>query len=258
MKDNYLNVISLGAGKQSSYMLLNALEGKFEFKPDLAIFADTGCEPKSVYRYFNWLTNHYRKIPIITVQKGNLLQDVLNYVNGNTQRVSQLPFYLENGGIMPRQCTYDYKIAPIRKHLQKIRNGESIRLWIGISLDEMERMKTSNVKYIQNYYPLIENRIAIDNIIEWFQRKNIPTPPKSSCLICPFHSYKYWSLRKNIDDDEFEMVCDFDDRIRNYPKLKNKAYIYRMRKPLRGNNFILQQARLFPELIEECEGYCGL
>jgi len=32
-----LNVISLGAGKQSSYMLLQALEGKFEFKPDLAI-----------------------------------------------------------------------------------------------------------------------------------------------------------------------------------------------------------------------------
>lgn len=41
-----INVISLGAGKQSSYMLINALEGKFKYEPNLAIFSDTGCEPQ--------------------------------------------------------------------------------------------------------------------------------------------------------------------------------------------------------------------
>ena len=35
-----LNVISLGAGKQSSYMLINALEGKYGAKPDKVIWND--------------------------------------------------------------------------------------------------------------------------------------------------------------------------------------------------------------------------
>lgn len=34
-----LNVISLGAGKQSTYMLLTALEGKYKTKPDIAVLA---------------------------------------------------------------------------------------------------------------------------------------------------------------------------------------------------------------------------
>ena len=52
---DYFNVLSLGAGKQSSYMLLTALEGAYEYKPDIAIFADTGCEPRYVYEYLEWL-----------------------------------------------------------------------------------------------------------------------------------------------------------------------------------------------------------
>jgi hypothetical protein len=39
-------IISLGAGVQSSAMLLMALEGRFEDMPDCAIFADTQDEPK--------------------------------------------------------------------------------------------------------------------------------------------------------------------------------------------------------------------
>jgi hypothetical protein len=59
-----LNIISLGAGKQSSYMLLNALEGKYKYKPDFAIFSDTGCEPNYVYDYLRWLRPYVWEIKI--------------------------------------------------------------------------------------------------------------------------------------------------------------------------------------------------
>ena len=49
----FLNVISLGAGKQSSYMLLTALEGAYDSKPDFAIFSDTCCEPEFTYQFLN-------------------------------------------------------------------------------------------------------------------------------------------------------------------------------------------------------------
>ena len=56
----FINVISLGAGKQSSYMLLTALEGAYKFKPDLAIFSDTGCEPDYVYSYVTWIKDYVK------------------------------------------------------------------------------------------------------------------------------------------------------------------------------------------------------
>ena len=49
-----LVVISLGAGVQSSTMALMAANGELP-KPDCAIFADTGYEPKAVYTYLDFL-----------------------------------------------------------------------------------------------------------------------------------------------------------------------------------------------------------
>lgn len=255
-----LNVISLGAGKQSSYMLLQALEGKFQYKPDFAIISDTGCEPKYVYEYLDWLNGYVKEkynFDIITVTAGNILRDTLEYVAGERKRVAQLPLKLNGGGLVMRQCTFDYKIAPLRKYLQQVRNGSKIRLWIGISLDEMERMKDSNVKYIEHYYPLVSNQIRIDQIVNWFKINGMKEPGKSACLICPFHSDQYWRRFKKEFPIEFETACSFDDAIRNYPKLKSKSFLSNHRKPLREIDFTYSPS-LFPELIEECDGLCGL
>ena len=252
-----INVISLGAGKQSSYMLLEAIKGKFGTIPDMAIVSDTGCEPKYVYDYLGWLIEYVKPFPVVVVSAGDIVKDTLKYLNGETKRVAQLPLKLENGGLVMRQCTMDYKIAPLRRHLQKIRNKERIRLWIGISLDEMERQKESNVKYIEHYYPLVEHRIRIDEIVHYFNKSGLKIPGKSACLICPFHSDNYWKRFKKEFPDEFEAACKFDDKIRYYPKLKNKTYLSNHRKPLRDIDFSYQNS-LFPELIEECNGLCGL
>lgn len=255
-----INVISFGSGKQSSYMLLNALEGAYKFKPDLAIFSDTGCEPDYVYTYLDWIKNHVKErynFDIIVVSHGNILTDTIEYLEGKRKRVASLPLRLASDGIIMRQCTNDYKIAPLRRYLQNIRGKEDIRLWIGISLDEIERIKTSNVKYIQNYYPLIENRINIAEILNWYKANNYLEPMKSACLICPFHSDNYWRMFKKQYPNEFIKACDFDDAIRKYPNLKSDAYLSKHLKPLREIDFT-QQPSLFPELIEECEGLCGL
>jgi hypothetical protein len=256
----FINVISLGAGKQSSFMLLTALEGAYKFKPDFAIFSDTGCEPDYVYSYVKWLKDYVKtkyNFDIVIVSAGNIISDTLNYLEGKRSRVAQLPLFLADGGFVMRQCTNDYKIAPLRKHLQSIRNGNKIRLWIGISLDEIERIRDSSVKYIENYYPLIEKQIRIDQIINWFRENGMREPGKSACLICPFHSDNYWKVFKKQYPNEFEKACKFDDKIRNYPKLKNKAYLNDRRKPLREIDFT-QHPSLFPELIEDCHGLCGL
>lgn len=255
-----LNVISLGAGKQSSYMLLNALKNKYKYKPDFAIFSDTGCEPDYVYNYFEWIKNYVKdkyNFDIIVVSEGNLMQDVIDYIDGNRKRVASLPLRLENDGLIMRQCTYDYKIKPIRKYLQQVRNNRKIRLWIGISLDEIQRIKNSNVNYIEHCYPLINYKIRLDTIIEWYKKTGITEPMKSACLICPYHSDNYWKRFKKVFPKEFKIACNFDEKIRIYPNLKSKAYLSKHLKPLKNIDFKYENS-LFPELIEECEGLCGL
>ncbi len=70
-----LVVISLGAGVQSSTMALMAANGELP-KPDCAIFADTGYEPKAVYRYLEFLKK-VLPYPIYNVSKGNIRDDML-------------------------------------------------------------------------------------------------------------------------------------------------------------------------------------
>lgn len=258
-----LNVISLGAGKQSSYMLINALEGKFKFIPDYAVFSDTGCEPRYVYEYLEWLKKYCKEkynFEITTVSAGNLQNDIIDYLNGKKDRVAMIPLRLEDDGMVQRQCTYDYKIAPQRRFLQSIRNGKKVRFWIGISLDEIERISESPVKYIEHYFPLVESRICIDEIVNYFEVNKLPEPGKSACLICPFHSYEYWSQLRRFQQKEFQKACEFDDAIRHYPKFKKIAYLAHIGnkpKPLRDIDFS-KHPTLFPELIEECHGMCGL
>lgn len=256
-----IDIVSLGAGKQSSYMLLNALEGNFDYKPSFAIFSDTGCEPHYVYEYLEWLKKYCKEkynFDIVVVSHGNLKKDVEDYLDGKRKRVAMLPLRLSgDGGLMQRQCTMDYKISPLRKHLQKVRNKERIRLWIGISLDEIERIKNSPVKYIEHYYPLIEKRIGIDSIVNWFKINNLPEPGKSACLICPFHSWEYWAMLKRFQPKEFQEACDFDDKIRVYPNLERETYLSNRLMPLRDVDFTSPPS-LYPNLIEECHGMCGL
>lgn len=272
----YLNVVSLGAGKQSSYMLIRALKGDFGYKPNIAIFSDTGCEPKYVYEYLDWFDDYLKRnfnFSITKVSAGNLREDVEKYINGERNRVASLPLRLEKDGLINRQCTNDYKIVPLRRELQRKRkelvnewadvgidvpiNLLKIRLWIGISLDEIERMKKSNVNYIENYFPLVDNKITIDGIKEFYRANNLREPGKSACLVCPFHSDQYWRRFKKEYPEEFESACVFDDKIREYPKLNKKAFLSKHLKPLRNIDFAYQPS-LFPELIEECEGLCGL
>ena len=258
---DYFNVLSLGAGKQSSYMLLTALEGAYEYRPDIAIFADTGCEPMYVYEYLEWLIDYVKmkyEFDVVIVKKGDLVKDTIDYLDGRNSRSSAIPLFSEiSGGPINRQCTADYKIAPINKWLQEHRGKRKVRKWIGISLDEIERMKESPLKYQEHYYPLVANRIRLDEIVHWYDKQGLPEPGKSACLICPFHSHSYWQRLKKEFPEEFEMACKFDERVRQLPNMRGKTYLSRRLKPLRDVNFDYEPS-LFPELIEECHGLCGL
>ena len=116
-----LHVISLGAGVQSSVMLLMAATGELEPFPAAAIFADTQWEPRRVYGHLAWLESEVvrltdGKLPIYRVTAGDIRSGVLSA----KRRFTSMPLFTASGGMGRRQCTRQYKIAPIKKKVREI------------------------------------------------------------------------------------------------------------------------------------------
>ena len=77
-----MRCLSLGAGVQSSAMILMADRGDFGDVPEHAIFADTQSEPPWVYEHLSWLESEIKHIKIHRVTAGSLENDVLKSRDG--------------------------------------------------------------------------------------------------------------------------------------------------------------------------------
>lgn len=258
-------VQSMGFGVQSVTIAAMACLGELPM-PDLSVFADPGWESKATYLYASTFTvwAQERGLKIITVRKGNIRADAVGSQNG----FASLPLHtLLNGerGMLRRQCTNEYKIQPvhqaIRRHLglakgERVKNGTKVTLWLGISLDEVERMKMSRVSWIENNWPLIEKRMTRGDCLEYLKAKSIPQPAKSACIGCPFHGDDYWRELKSKSPEEFESACNFDDIMRKRKAaVKAPVYLHPTMKPLREVDLTDNQGDMFGN---ECEGHCGL
>lgn len=260
-----LHVLSLGAGVQSSALALMAAKGEITPMPNFAVFADTQAEPESVYKWLNWLETQL-PFPVYRVTKGDLSIEALKIhtskKTGGTYLSNYIPaFVLKKGVSTPvmRQCTSDFKIAPIQKFLKQYKKQTLIQ-WLGISTDEAHRQKDSRVKWITNHYPLIENRISRGDCLRWMEENKFPTPPRSACIFCPFKSDSEWNLLRTTEPEEFNKAVRFDYAIREaqikQESLKHAPYLHRSLKPLDKIQFRHENQRnLFGN---ECEGMCGI
>jgi hypothetical protein len=265
-----LNIISLGAGVQSSTMALMAAHGEITPMPDCAIFADTGAEPEGVYRWLEWLETKL-PFPVHHVMKDQGLRVAL-IESLNNKRFASIPFFTESikgGGMMRRQCTNEFKIVPIKKKIRDLlglekgqRAGKEVKViqWIGISTDEATRMKPSRDKWMVNRFPLLDLDMSRNSCLNWMMVNGYPQPTKSACTFCPYHDDALWRDMKMNDPVSFSDAVHIDSIIRSGVRnTKEKLYLHKSMKPLSDVDFRnaedVGQIRLFDN---ECEGMCGL
>jgi len=265
-----LVIISLGAGVQSSTMALKAACGEFP-RPDCAIFADTGYEPKSVYNYLDYLKD-ILPYPVHIVSKGNIKDDMLAAKDKSNFLVA--PFFTKNKntgkkGMVMRQCTNDYKIQPIRKkirelcgvgHRKHFPKDQYVEQWIGISTDEVMRMKPARDKYIHNRHPLIEAKLSRQDCINWIKEKKLLLPEKSACICCPYHNDGYWHFMKTERVQEFADAVEFDKKIRSITRKDDEEiFTHRSCVPLDQVEFKKEdKSKQIDMFNNECEGMCGV
>lgn len=263
-----IHVISLGAGVQSSTMALMAARGEITPMPKCAIFADTQAEPKSVYVWLDWLEKQL-PFPVVRVSKGNLRQHLVRVVK--TKRCSNatsssLPAFILNPdgtqGILGRGCTQDFKIRMISKEITRVIKETGVRhcaQWIGISVDEVSRVKDSRRKAVTNRYPLIDLRMSRNDCLRWMERKGFPNPPRSACTFCPYHNNAEW---RALSKEDFKDAVNFELELQaalNGTMMIGKPYLHRSMVPLDRVDLSTEEERGQLNMFNnECEGMCGV
>ena len=268
-----MRCLSLGAGVQSSAMILMADRGDFGDVPEHAIFADTQSEPPWVYEHLSWLESEIKHIKIHRVTAGSLENDVLKSRDGRS-RFASLPLRVQGSdgrdSMLRRQCTREYKIAPIEKKVrellglkprQRAKGKFKVEQWIGISLDEVQRMKPNPNTWITNRWPLVFDKpMRRGEIIDWFTRENFPVPQKSACTFCPFHDDRTWDDMRKNPPSEWSRAVTFDKAIRT-GKLRGvneEAFLHRSLKPLDEVEFNVDDPNQIDMFGNECERMCGV
>jgi len=263
------DVISLGAGVQSSTMALMAAKGEIEPMPSCAIFADTGDEPANVYAWLDWLEKQL-PFPVHRVTRGRLMERCLSVrqsAKNNRLSFSGIPAHVRQpdgkAGLAPRQCTRDFKIDPITKAVNAVRrehgNTQAV-LWIGISVDEIYRAKQHrNAPRIVNTFPLMDRRMNRHDCLKWMAGHSYPEPPRSACVYCPYHSNSEWHRLKTSEPLEFAKAVqfekDFQASVARTP-MTGVPFLHRSLRPLSEIDFAPDNS---PDLFNnECEGMCGV
>ena len=273
-----IRVISLGGGVQSTVLTLMAFNGDFGPVPDAVVFADTKWETPATYDHIDWLESQI-PVTLTRVDMGrSLLADVRDKTRHGTQGGEggvDIPLFLkgEEGekGIGRRQCTTNYKVRPIKRAVRELLGvgrraylpAGIAEMWLGISLDEVVRMKPSREAWTKNRWPLIEARMTRTDCRQWFS-EYFPGRPleRSACMGCPFQSRRRWAEIKRRWPDHFAALVDVDNGLRDGKLRYNKAaYIHPARIPLSQAVAVDEMQGHLPlgdGFGNECEGHCGV
>ncbi len=272
-------MLSLGGGTQSTVLALLADQEVLGPKPDIAIFADTDWEPEAVYQNITWLRDKL-SYPVVTVTNGRSLRDdVISGTNTSGAPWLTIPVWLSDldgnpAGVNWRQCTSNYKVAPIQRevrrrlglaHRSPVPATTLVEMWLGITTDESERMRTAQEPWIVNRYPLIDANMSRDDCIDWFNAE-YPTRnlPRSACIGCPFHSDDAWIAIRNTDPDAYAEAIMIDTMLRNdghnaARMFRKQAFLHHRRLPLsvavERSEKDRQEATHWSN---ECVGLCGI
>jgi len=276
-----LHLMSFGAGVQSTTMLhlvLNKDERMWKVMgawPKAIIFADPQREVAATYAHVEKMKAVCDKagLPFFVTTKGDLGAAFLH----SESRAATIPVFADKGGgkvgMLRRNCTRDYKIDAITKQIRDLLGVQprkwvkrKIHTWIGISTDEIERMKDSGRSWEIRVHPLIKMNWSRQHCYQYLKEIGEEVPPKSACYMCPYHSDDFWRELKEIYPDEFAKACQFDEGIRDHYKtrrfgIEHPLYLHRSCVPLRDIDWStsadVSQLNLF-DMLGECDGMCGV
>jgi hypothetical protein len=126
------------------------------------VFSDPGAEGEETYTHLERCKEYIAKkggtLDVVKAANSDgIMLDAVRFAqrraNSEVKRYASIPMFIDKldgtDGIMPRQCTSEYKIEPIERWLRRVVMGllprqrapktATVNTWIGISADEPQR-----------------------------------------------------------------------------------------------------------------------
>jgi hypothetical protein len=244
-----MNIMSYGGGRQSAAIVC-LIENGLLPKPDLIVMADTGREASTTWDYTNnIMLSVIRRLGIeFHVAPHSLAGIDLYGENGDIL----IPAYTTDGKL-PTFCSWKWKAHVFRRYIRSL-GVKSATVWFGMSLDEVDRMRISDVKWLTNHYPLIfDVPMRAHECIDYVVKSGYPLPPRSSCWMCPHRRNEEWRLLRDNAPEDFIAACDLDDEIRA-KDTRGGVWLHETRKPLRDVDLDTPEPQTGQ--LDLCANYC--
>lgn len=242
-------VWSYGGGVQSTAILCLVAQGKLP-APDVTIMADTSHERSSTWRY---LSDHAMPIMDSIGIEFTIAPHSLAKVDLYSHKGDLLIPAFSQKGKLHSFCSNEWKQRVVRRALRSMGFGPQnpIVMWLGMSIDELDRMKHADKKWVENYYPLIESirlsRVRCKAVIQNF---GLPIPPQSCCKFCPNMTNREWLEMRETDPDDFQEAVRIALLINDNDK-QGGVYLHDSRQPIELVDFSSPTMRL---PFNECAG----
>ncbi len=284
-----ITAVSYGGGIQSTalaYLVINRhpeLLAVVDALPDCFIFADVGDEPASVYDTVAATKASLEAVGIdlATVKKttpygDTLSKDILGRLERGELGLDVPPMFAANleGEAVPmnRQCTSKWKVKVIHEKLKR-RAGLNLRKpshrarvyvdqWLGISRDEVSRMRDAKETWLKHSYPLVDMKWDRARCVAYLDQVGA-VASRSACVYCPFHRNDDWARMKETDPESFLAAVEFERKIHEHfdagnfkGRFYSRLYLHKSLVPLDQCDFH-KQGHLFA-FDNECAGVCGV
>lgn len=163
------DVMSFGAGVQSTAVMTLAGEGMIPM-PSRWVFSNPQFESGLTYEHLarckDYIGRKGGRLDVVSA--GSIKDDAIEFAkrraNADVKRYASIPLFIRklNGreGIMPRQCTSEYKIDPIEKFhrrevlglkkRQRAPKEPAVSVWVGFSKDE-ERRASAPGRWVKKF-----------------------------------------------------------------------------------------------------------
>ena len=248
LADGSLMVWSNGGGTQSATIAALIDAGELP-KPHICCIVDTGYETETTWQYWDATVkpameklgvkcyridaSKYRTVGLYG-KNGDLLLPVFTRQSGELSK-------------MPTFCSTEWKWRVLKRWLRE-QGVVKCQLWMGMSWDELDRMKDSDCQWITKTYPLIETRrMRRWECAPYVINHGWPKPPRSRCYICPNQQPAEW---QDLPGKEQLAAIKLDSVLRTQDP---NVYLHLSGKPL-GEAINEKPNDNQPQLFGTCDG----
>ncbi len=253
-----MRAFSFGGGVQSMAALV--LQAQRRINYDVFLFSNVGddSENPDTLEYYRDHVLPYAEtngIRLIEVRRETRDSETLYQRLLRSDRSIGIPIRMKNGAPGNRACTYDFKIAVIRKWVGK---GNHV-IGLGFSWDELHRINSDTYKHkrFASEYPLVDLRMTRANCAKLISDVGLPVPPKSACWFCPFHKPGVWQEMRQKKPDIFRKSSELENCINDKRAALGKDNVYLTRFGVPLEQAIGDQPFLLELNDDTCEtGYC--